>query len=125
MALVWNESPAPERSDIGVPGAMAAGSGRPSCFARSTIASVRVPPADEPKIAMWGEDYWPERTLLAPAQSWAGQGGVNMSKFAGVLAGVLVPAFLVALPATAQDKAAKAEKGKPVMTALAEDAKVK
>ena len=49
----------------------------------------------------------------------------DMSKFAGVLAGVLVPAFLVALPATAQEKAAKAEKGKPVMTALAEDAKVK
>jgi hypothetical protein len=48
-----------------------------------------------------------------------------MSKFAGVMAGLLVPAFLVATPATAQEKAAKAEKGKPVMTVLAEDAKVK
>jgi hypothetical protein len=48
-----------------------------------------------------------------------------MSRFAGVLAGLLVPAFLVALPATAQEKGAKAEKGKPVMKVLAEDDKVK
>ena len=48
-----------------------------------------------------------------------------MSKFAGVLAGLLVPALLVAVPATAQEKAAKAEQGKPVMKVLAEDAKVK
>ena len=53
MALVWNESPAPVRSDIGVPGAIAAGSGSRSCFARSTMASVRLPPAEEPKIAMF------------------------------------------------------------------------
>ena len=53
IALVWKESPAPVRSDIGVPGAIAAGSGRPSRFARSTMASVRLPPADEPKIAMF------------------------------------------------------------------------
>ena len=48
-----------------------------------------------------------------------------MSKFAGVLAGLFVPAFLVATPAMAQEKGAKAEKGKPVMTVLAENEKVK
>jgi hypothetical protein len=48
-----------------------------------------------------------------------------MSKLVGVLAGLLVPAFLVATPAMAQEKAAKAEKGKPVMTVLAENEKVK
>ena len=53
MKLVWNESPAPVRSDIGVPGAIAAGSGSPSCLARSTIDSVSAPPADVPKIAMF------------------------------------------------------------------------
>ena len=46
------ESPAPVRSAQGVPGAMAAGSGSPSAFARSTIASVKPPPAEVPKIAM-------------------------------------------------------------------------
>ena len=53
MKLVWKESPAPVRSDIGVPGAMAPGSGNPSCFARSTVDNVRAPPADVPKIAMF------------------------------------------------------------------------
>ena len=48
-----------------------------------------------------------------------------MSKFAGVLAGLFVPAFLAATPAMAQEKGAKAEKGKPVMTVLAENEKVK
>jgi hypothetical protein len=37
---------------IGVPGAIAPGSGSFSCFARSTMDSVIAPPAEEPKIAM-------------------------------------------------------------------------
>ena len=41
------------RSDIGVPGAMAPGSGSPSCFARNTIDNVKAPPAEVPKIAMF------------------------------------------------------------------------
>jgi hypothetical protein len=52
MKLVWKESPAPVRSDIGVPGAMAPGSGKPSCFARRIIDSVNAPPADVPNTAM-------------------------------------------------------------------------
>jgi hypothetical protein len=38
-------------ADMGVPGAMAAGRGNPSAFARSTISSVSAPPAETPKIA--------------------------------------------------------------------------
>ena len=53
MWLVWNESPVRVRSDIGVPGAIAAGSGSFSCLARSTVESVSAPPADVPKIAMF------------------------------------------------------------------------
>jgi len=49
---VWKESPTLVTSDIGVPDAMAAGSGRPSCLARNTIASVMAPPVEVPKIAM-------------------------------------------------------------------------
>jgi hypothetical protein len=51
--LVRKVSPALVRSDIGVPGAMAAGSGSLSCLARSTIDSVNAPPAEEPKIAVF------------------------------------------------------------------------
>ena len=40
------------RSDIGVPGPMAAGRGSPSCLRRSTVESVSAPPADAPKIAI-------------------------------------------------------------------------
>ena len=45
--------PLPVKSDIGVPGPMAAGSGSPSCFARRIIDSVSAPPAEVPKIAMF------------------------------------------------------------------------
>jgi len=48
-----------------------------------------------------------------------------MSKFAGALAGLLLPAFFAATSVMAQQKASKAEKGKPVMTVLAENEKVK
>ena len=44
-------SPTPVTSAIGVPEAITAGTGIPSCFARSTMASVSAPPADEPNIA--------------------------------------------------------------------------
>ena len=53
MALVRNVSPEPVRSDIGVPGAIAAGRGRLSRLARWIIDNVSAPPADEPKIAMF------------------------------------------------------------------------
>jgi len=52
IALVWKLSPSSVRSAIGVPGAIAPGSGSFSCFARSTMDSVIAPPAEEPKIAM-------------------------------------------------------------------------
>ena len=52
-----------------------------------------------------------------------------MKKFVSVIGGMLIPALIVAgafaTSAMAQDKAAKAEKGKPVMTVLAENEKVK
>ena len=38
---------------LGVPGAIAPGNGRLSRFARRIIAKVRLPPAEEPKIAMF------------------------------------------------------------------------
>lgn len=44
---------------------------------------------------------------------------------AGAVPVVLALSFVVATPVTAQDKAVKAEKGKPVMTVLAENDKVK
>ena len=53
IALVAKLSPASVRSDIGVPGAIAPGSGTLSSFARSTMDSVNAPPAEEPKIAMF------------------------------------------------------------------------
>ena len=53
MALVTKVSPTLVTSDIGVPGAIAPGSGSPSCFAFRTISSVNAPPAEEPKIAMF------------------------------------------------------------------------
>ena len=45
LALAAKVSPTPVRSDIGVPDAIAPGSGSLSCFARSTISSVSAPPA--------------------------------------------------------------------------------
>ena len=46
-------SPVLVESEKGVPHAIAAGSGRPSCFARRTMASVSPPPAELPNIAMF------------------------------------------------------------------------
>lgn len=48
-------SPVSVKSDRGVPGAIAAGRGRPSCLARRIIASVMPPPVEVPKIAMFCE----------------------------------------------------------------------
>ena len=48
-----------------------------------------------------------------------------MSKLTGVAVGLLVSAFFIVSPVVAQEKAAKAEKGKPVMKVLAENDKVK
>ena len=65
MKLVEKESPVPVRSDIGVPGPMAPGSGSPSCFARRIIDNVRAPPADVPKIAM----FFGSASFSAPFQA--------------------------------------------------------
>ncbi len=47
------------RSAIGVPGAMAAGSGKPSCLARRIVSNVSAPPAEEPKMAiLFGSDVF-------------------------------------------------------------------
>ena len=52
-----------------------------------------------------------------------------MKNLVSVIGGMLIPTLIVggafATSAMAQDKAAKAEKGKPVMTVLAENEKVK
>src|SRR3977135_1723848 len=53
ISLVKKVSPVLVMSDQGVPGAVAAGNGRPSVLARSTIASVIPPPVDVPKIAIF------------------------------------------------------------------------
>ncbi len=52
FSLVKKVSPVLVMSDHGVPGAVAAGSGRPSVLARSTIANVIPPPVDVPNIAI-------------------------------------------------------------------------